>query len=463
MHTKLLTGEIINLHESYKLNQRNIAELVAFLKNSVIYEDNGKLYIVDTENINERINQLLSEKKFIGANELINSAKNGFQKEKIVSAEIVSKSIRLPFPSFYKFSVIAENGEMSLSDVMRKITVPKLKSSLKKIEQFQNVENEKLRKIMDILEEWEAKKNTKYYSINSEIYIGKGRQYVGDLSNVITPEIDILFMKYLQLLVSNVLTEYKLPIEIAQLYAESYIKKTTWIKNESENFTHYNPFISTFEAIFTFVKDHLKIGLSAEYRDVDTADILDEFADNEIINKFGEEIAEKFFDFLGETGIELGDFSLGNYDIIMSGKNILINGINPLDKASLQKIVYDELNYECVFSSYSEDYEKNPLINSNFNEENCNSQLQLAISQGDYETASKYSEVLQNHQILSDLSSSICDILNKIIRDSRVVTFTIPRTIMTLLDLTREDNSLRTFIENDLNIYWDVLEETEVK
>jgi len=457
----------MNIHESYDLKQRNIAELVAFFKNSVMYEDGRKLFIVNSETLNERINQLLAEKKFMSANGLIKSAKNGFENEDIISAEFVSKSLRLPFPVFYKFLVIAENEEMSLADVIRKLTVPRLKLSLNQIEQFPNFDKKKVEKLREILTEWEHKKNTKYYSINDTgYYIGKGRRYVGDLSNMITFDIDTLLMKYLQILVSSVLSKHKLPNAIAQVYAESYMDEKRWINNGNVYSEFCNPFIKRFEATFKCVNTHLNIGLSSEYKDIDNPD-LDDFSDTEIINTFGEEIWGKFFNLLQDYGIEFGIIELGNYDVVLDGKHILINGISPLDKASFQKTVYDKLNTECLFissfNSQLNDSESNSLIDSDFNEDIYNNHLQQAISEGDYETASKYSETLQIHQILSELSSSICDVLNKIIRDSRVVTFTIPRTLMTLLDLTREDDSLRTFVVNELDEYWGAMGETGVK
>lgn len=455
----------MRLHNSYELTQRNIAELVAFLKNTTVYENDRKLFIVNPETLNEHINQLLMEKKFIGANDLIKSAQNHFENKDIISAEIISKSIRIQFPLFYKLLVIAENEEMSLADVLRKLIVSKLKSSLVEIKKHSDVDQNKIEKLRSVLAEWEHKKNTKHYSINDTgYYIGKGRRHYTDLSDMITFDIDTLLMKYLQLLVSHVVNKHQLPNKIAQVYAESYMDKKTWMSYGNGNSESYNPFNKRFEALFECVDTHLNINLSANYRDIDNPD-LDDYSDAKILNKFGEKISIEFFNILQNYGIEFGEIELGNYDLVINEQTVLINDINILDNENFQKFIYNKLNTTCLFkSSWSDksEYENISLIDSDFNEEIYSNYLQQSISQEDYETASKYSEILQTHFILNELSSAICDIFNKIIHESRVVTFTIPRGLMILLDMTIEDNSLRTFVANELNDYWNIMNEIEV-
>jgi hypothetical protein len=220
----------MDIADTYTLAQRDIANFVAYLKNSATYEDDDKIFLVNRETLNEKINQLISERKFGGSSELVNYAKNEFENTDMISTETSLQFINIPFSSYYKLAIIAERENLSLGDILRKLTIPKLRSSLEEIKQFPDVDKKKAEQLSDILKEWENIRNGEDCILNlisddDQRCYGEGKQYSVNLSSENTSklpcQIDTMFMKHLEMLLNTVFSKQKIPDTIAGLWVES--------------------------------------------------------------------------------------------------------------------------------------------------------------------------------------------------------------------------------------------------
>ena len=117
------------IKDQYDIKEKKTALFAACLKNSSLYQENDKIILVENENLNSHINHLILEKKFIEANELIKTAKS-ISTDDIISAEVTSKSFRLPFETYSKLLLISSKKNGTISDSVKQIIISNLYSSI---------------------------------------------------------------------------------------------------------------------------------------------------------------------------------------------------------------------------------------------------------------------------------------------------------------------------------------------
>jgi hypothetical protein len=83
--------------------------------------------------------------------------------------------------------------------------------------------------------------------------------------------------------------------------------------------------------------------------------------------------------------------SFGTYGIDMNMGQLLIEGVDPLERSSFEGMVYNKLNKECSLRLCGENKNESiSLIEFDFDENAYVQKLQSAISNGDYEAAAMY-------------------------------------------------------------------------
>lgn len=436
----------MNIADTYTLAQRDIANFVAYLKNSATYEDDDKIFLVNRETLNEKINQLISERKFGGSSELVNYAKNEFENTDMISAETSLQFVDIPFSSYYKLAIIAERGNLSLDDILRKLTIPKLKSSLEEIKQFHDVDKKKTEQLSVILKEWENKRNGTECVLNlisddDQRCYGNGGKYSIKLSNEITSkltfQVDTMFVKHLELLLNTVFSKHKIPDTIASLCVKSrhfllFPVNIIGINGKSLNFSFYINYLPSNYSKFL------------------------ENLQNDILDQYGVEISNKVGSAVNEYPLDHFLTSFGTYGIDINTGQFLIEGVNPLNRSVFEKMVYDKLINECSLSLCGDGKNESiSLIESDFDENVYTQKLQSAISNDDYEAASMYGESLHIHQVLVEMVPEMCDVLNEVINLTKKVTFKMPDTLWTMLNLALDEKSFDVFIGEELDRYWD--------
>ncbi|RLG23499.1 hypothetical protein DRN77_04385, partial [Methanosarcinales archaeon] len=78
------------------------AELIAYLTKGIAYRDNGDIRVAGRSELNKIIAEKYEQKDFIGANEILEAAKRTFEITSEELAERVSRSIRVPTPTYLK-------------------------------------------------------------------------------------------------------------------------------------------------------------------------------------------------------------------------------------------------------------------------------------------------------------------------------------------------------------------------
>jgi len=436
----------MNIADTYTLAQQDIANFAANLKNSAIYEDDGRLFLVDREMLNGRINELISERKFGGSSELIKYAKSGFENTDMFSAETFPESVNVPFSSYYKLLIIAEREDVSLDDILRRLTIPKLKSSLEDIKQLPDVDRNKVERLDGILKEWGNKRNgsdcaMNLISVDDQRCYGENKKYSTELSREITSkltyQIDTMFMKHLEMLLSTVFSKQKLPDTIAGLYVDS------------------GRFLRSPVALFGVNEDSLNFSLYIDYLLRNDVSFFKNLQDD-ILDRYGKEMLAKVYNAVDDYSLSHFLISFGSYGVNMNTGQLLIEGVDPLERSGFEKTVYDKLDRECSLRLCGKNKNESiSLMDPDFDDDLYVQKLQSAISNGDYEAASMYSESLQIHQVLVELGPAICDILNEVMNAAREVRFEIPRTLRTMLDLVMDEQPFDVFIGEELDRYWD--------
>lgn len=432
------------IKDQYNIKEKNTAMFVACLKNSSTYEENNKIILVDNENLNNLINRLISEKKFIEANELISTAKN-ISNNDLITAEVTSKSFRLPFETYYKLLLISVNNDEMLSDSIRHIIVPNLNSTITELKNIPDIEQNKLNLLTKLLEYW-IKRNSNKIEINTVI----------GLSNYIY-EMDSNVRKYFQKILYSACAKFDLDPQIADMYIDLHCM----------NYPHF-----TKDLLCAFKLNNKKLTCSIQFDfsygiddDATGKDVTNDIFYNGAIEAFGKHHTEMFFDVIKASLCDIDEGSLGNYEIDFVNEKTYINGIDLLDETLLQKIVYNKLANEYPeYHNIDDTIEIShniTLLPSDFDEEIYIKRLKDSIEKNDYETASKTSEFLEIHQILSTLSLQLCDILRKIVKETKVVTITIPNALLNLFDLTRGEKSAKNFIREEVDRCWEKMAEME--
>lgn len=159
-----------NMEPVFKPKHKIIAEFMAYLTNSAISKDKkGNITLISKSEMDEKIAQFLEKSEYINAGELLESAKKMSKESINEGADFVSKSIRSPFITYLKYHENSQKNNISLSDVIRMTSIPAMKNKLDEFRDMHSVDQEKLRVLYNLLENWKDKKPT---SPNKEYDLG---------------------------------------------------------------------------------------------------------------------------------------------------------------------------------------------------------------------------------------------------------------------------------------------------
>lgn len=402
------------MQPAFKPKHKIIAEFMAFLTNSAISKDEkGNITLISKSEMDEKIAQFLEKNEFISMGELLESAKK-MSKESINEvAEFVSKSIRSPFITYLKYHEISQKNNISLSDVIRMASIPAMKNKLDEFRDMPSVDQEKLRVLYDLLENWKDKKPT---SPNKNYNLGY---------YTMTDEEEDLFNDSLDFSIYNMCNEHEFPIELMKEYlsSNSYID---WENTHPEVILGFDSESNLFEL---FVVWNTNIYILQKYK---------EFKEN-----IDPALNTKFDEILG---FEINNYNEGsdtlNYEISgISGKIHIVENKLFFDGAQvgLQKdinaVIYGQITNEKYTDSEIAEYKK---------------QLHEALERNDYDTAALLNEKLAKSQLYSKVADLYGDIISSAVEQTNVITFTVPKLLLMLWEATKGERSIPEFLESNI-------------
>jgi hypothetical protein len=264
--------------------------------------------------------------------------------------------------------------------------------------------------------------------------------------------IDRDVQKYLQKILWRACLNYGINPQLSDMFVDLHSMNSNFIKYISGHFkTVGKKNVCSLEIEFSYGLDDPATGKCV------TEDIFYENAKG----AFGEHDSAMFFDKILTSLCDVDEMFLGDYEIEFGQGAIYINGIDLHDEELLQKMVYKKLANEYPTYHYKEEsievsYDIS-LLPLDFDEDVYSQRLQETIANNDYEAASKFSELLEIHQLLTALSLHVCNILKDIVNETKVVTITIQKPLLNLFDLKRGEKSAKNFIGDEVDRHWNNL------
>lgn len=398
----------------FKPKHKIIAEFMAFLTNSAISKDKkGNLTLISKSEMDEKIAQFLETSEYINAGELIESAKKMSKESINEGAEFVSKSIRSPFITYLKYHEISQKNNISLSDVIRMASIPAMKTKLDEFRDMPSVDQEKLRVLHDLLENWKDKKPT---SPNKEYDLGY---------YAMTDEKEDLFNDFLDFSIYDSCKEHEFPIELMKEYlgSNSYID---WENTHPEVIMGFDSESNLFEL---FVVWNTNIYILQKYK---------EFKEN-----IDPALHTKFDDILG--------FDINNYYKEGDTFNYVISGISGKLHIEEIKLFFDGAQISLrkdinavIYGKITDDKYTDSDIAENIK------QLHEALERNDYDAAALLNEKLAKSQLYSKVADLYGDIISSAVEQTNVITFTVPKLLLMLWEATKGERSIPDFLESNI-------------
>ncbi|MDO8727658.1 MAG: hypothetical protein Q7J35_16460 [Candidatus Methanoperedens sp.] len=403
-----------NMEPVFKPKHKIIAEFMAFLTNSAISKDKkGNLTLISKSEMDEKIAQFLETSEYINAGELIESAKKMSKESINEGAEFVSKSIRSPFITYLKYHEISQKNNISLSDVIRMASIPAMKTKLDEFRDMPSVDQEKLRVLHDLLENWKDKKPT---SPNKEYDLGY---------YAMTDEKEDLFNDFLDFSIYDSCKEHEFPIELMKEYlgSNSYID---WENTHPEVIMGFDSESNLFEL---FVVWNTNIYILQKYK---------EFKEN-----IDPALHTKFDDILG--------FDINNYYKEGDTFNYVISGISGKLHIEEIKLFFDGAQISLrkdinavIYGKITDDKYTDSDIAENIK------QLHEALERNDYDAAALLNEKLAKSQLYSKVADLYGDIISSAVEQTNVITFTVPKLLLMLWEATKGERSIPDFLESNI-------------
>lgn len=413
----------------FRPKQEKIAEFTAYLTNSLTYKDEkGNVVLATKSTLNEKIAQMLEKKDFIGANELLENVKR-LQKEHQETAEIVSKSIRMPFITYLKLIEFAQKKNISLSDALRITSIPAMKEKLDEFGDLPSVDQEKLKTLYDLLAKWgEKKPSSAYKKYSPEYYIPTYRYADIDGANK-------LFETYIKFSIYEKGRVYEdISIEMLKEYVEEHIDFY-----ESWDWGGSAELVPVLELDETYNSLKLTIELTTAVFFVRYKESKESMENINLREKLDE-----ILDFEDCDYIEDNDYLIYpvnkkiSFMLHIKNNKLFFDGVNVEDRSALNALIYEKITHE-----------KYP----DFAVDECIKKVQEAIARDDYNTASQINEKLAMFQVVQDISNWYSDIISSMVEETNVVTFTIPKLLLMLWEAARGERRIQEFVEENLERY----------
>jgi len=418
------------------------AELIAYLTNGIAYRDNGDIRVADKSKLNKIIAEKYKQKDFIGANEILEAAKKTFETTSEELAERVSRSIRVPAPTYLKLVEIALKEGMSLATAMRNGVIgPAIKSALDELSRRPEVAPDRLSRVEAMFEDWITSESANYRGYSLDFTFERSLKVFDMLAQYVESE----FFRYFD--------KRDIPKEAAELYWSYVVSPSdapldsSWIKG-AESSDGGSIVIGLENGdLFLGYELHTYGSWYANYQMFYTAmdDIREKFGQwvgNSIVTaimgcKCTEEEYIAEFEGLNEPQPPIVLDKRTEFDI-----TIKVDG----DRVYLGGIEVCEENKNAIAENILTEH----LHGTTLDEQTTQKEIQNAINADDLDKASDLSKKLAEYSVRMGVSEWITNSLFSAIETSEVITFTIPPIFIPILNSLQENKQIPDLVEQYL-------------
>jgi hypothetical protein len=439
------------------------AELIAYLTNGIAYRDNGDIRVAGKSELNKLIAEKYEHKDFIGANEVLEAAKKTFETTSEELAERVSRSVRVPAPTYLKLVETALRGGVSLASVMRTVVLgPAIKSALDELSRRPEVAPDRLSRVEAVFEDWNESESAKHggYSLDFTYERSLG------VCEVLTRYAEFEFFRLCAALGA--------PKEAAELYWSYVVSPSDtlygrWLMETKDRGIHISydwildeappPFVHSInDVLYLGYYLHLGVGSFVNHQMFYTAM-------DDIREKFGQGIVDLIADtayhfnvafgiesghertFRGTEETYLNEYEEGDVAILTNTRiefdiMLKVGG----DRVYLDGIEVCEENRNAIAENILTEH----LHGTALDEQATQKDIQNAINADDLDKASDLSKKLAEYSVRMGVSEWITNSLFSAIETSEVITFTIPPIFSPILNSLQENKQIPDLVERYL-------------
>ena len=415
------------------------AELIAYLTNGIAYRDNGDIRVADKSELNKIIAEKYEQKDFIGANEILEAAKKTFEITSEELAERVSRSIRVPAPTYLKLVEIALKERVGLATVMRNgVLGPAIKSALDELSRRPEVAPDRLSRVEAVFEDWITSESANYRGYSPEFTFERSLK----VFEMLTQYVEYEFFRYCD--------NRDIPKEAAGLYW-SYVVSlsdtpldSSWIRGtESSDGGSIVVGLENGD-LFLGYELHTYGSWYANYQMFHTAM-------DDIRKKFGQRVVDSIVTVLmgckcteEEYIAEFEGLHEPQPPIVLDNRtefNIItrVDG----DRVYFGGIEVCEENRNAIAKNILTEH----LHGTTLDEQRTQKEIQNAIDADDLDKASDLSKKLAEYSVRMSVSEWITNSLFSAIETSEVITFTIPPIFIPILNSLQENKQIPDLVE----------------
>ena len=421
------------------------AELIAYLTNGIAYRDNGDIRVAGKSELNKIIAEKYEQKDFIGASKILEDVKKTFETTSEELAERVSRSIRVPAPTYLKLIKIAFRNGVSLATVMRNEVIgPAIKSALYELSSRPEVAPDRLSRVEAVFEDWIEPESAKHggYSLDFTY------EHSLKVCEMLTRYVEFEFFRHC--------AKLDVPKEAAELYWSYVVSPSdtlydSWIMNtrSMDIYKSYNEitFIDEHYMTTVLINDdlslnyllHLSASPYANHRMFDAAmdDIREQFG-QWIVNSIVTAIMNYNWEYNTKNSKYTNKYTEEEYITEHDGNvpsivdmhtefdiTLKVDG----DRVYLGGIEVCEENRNAIAKSVLTEH----LHGTTLDEQRTQEEIQNAINADDLDKASDLSKKLAEYSVRMGVSEWITNSLFSAVETSEVITFTIPPIFIPIL------------------------------
>ncbi len=436
------------------------AELIAYLTNGIAYRDNGDIRVADKSELNKIIAEKYEQKDFIGANEILEAAKKTFETTSEELAERVSRSIRVPAPTYLELVAIARSREVSLASVMRAVVLgPAIKRVFDELSSRPEVAPDRLSRVEAVFEDW------------IEPESAKQREYFLDFTYERSLEVCEMLTRYIEFEFFRLCAKLDVPKKAAELYWSYVVSPSDtlysrWLMETNDGDIHKSydmiipdgsPSISVDYILLVY---KLQLGL-------DYVSQVSETALDDLIEKFGQQTVNSMRTAVNIMGRE--QYTLLEDDYLEAMLPVKHADKLPIRVGACYASFLQSVDGDRVYLGGIEVCEENRnaiakntltehLHGTILDEDAIQKEVQSAINAGDLDKASDLSKKLAEYSVRRGVSEWVTDSLFSAINTSEVITFTIPpifipfidKHAMPILNFLQENKKIPDSVEQQL-------------
>jgi len=425
------------------------AELIAYLTKGIAYRANGDIRVTNKHELNKIIAEKYEQKDFIGANTILEAAKKTFETTSDELAERVSRSIRVPTPTYLKLVEIALREKVSLASVMRTVVLgPAIRSALDELSERPEIVPDRLSRVEAVFEDWVKSESAKQggYSL--------GFTYERSLKicEMLTQYIEFEFFRRCD--------ELDIPKKAVELYWSHVVSPgdtlyNSWLMRtgDMELYESYDMILDVEGLSISLKDDVLSLGYELTLGNSYVNNQMYGIAIGDIHEKFGQRIVDSIITAIMDDGHEyteeeyIGEFGDETPILIAMYSEF---DITPL-KVDADHVYFDGIK---VCKEKRKEIAKNiltqHLYGTTLDELTTQKEVQSAIDADDLSEASELSGKLAEHSVRMCVAEWITNSLFSAIETSEVVTFTIPPIFTPILNSLQEAKKIPVLVEQYL-------------